>query len=779
MSHPHPHAPRALLRAGLLGLVVAMVLAIALALAAPSAVAAERPARRVVIVLATEVDWTRVNAQDTPTLDFLLRRSTLANLVAKRQLGEGARITVPSQAAMTLSAGAWTAPAFGARPAYDASETIDGRPVLLEFERLYRTPPGGADVLYLGHDFAQRAQDDASLGAELGALADAFQRARGGVFALGNSDWGPRLRRSLDRPAGVAAADPRAKVPWGRVGASLLATDDAAPYGIRTDADRLAEAYDEASRDAAGRPGPTLAVLDAGDTFRLVRAQRSTTEPDPEWRAIALADLEQTVALGSNGLTPDDLLMVVSIPTYGSKAAPQGFGTVLLYGREFSAGPGFASSSSTRRDALVTMPDLSATAVAAAGLPLPCDVHRLSGRPRGGDGHPGRAPGGAGPHGPIRAGRPWRQVLRPHLLHAGHRSGRSPDPRGRVAHKPRAARPPSRVGVLRRHPAPARVRARGDVARVRVRPSAAARARPAGYAGDGPRLAIWLLALLVRWFLPRRIAFGFVSIGTALVIAVDQWLGAPLSFSTSLGYSPLEAARFYGLGNEPAAIMLSSGLLGVALVADQMGGYRGRRMASWGIPLFGGALVLTAVLPMAGANIGVAVWGTVAVVLATRLASGGRLSWRVVLLAFALAAAVTLGAAWVDSLASSQTHVARAIASAESGGIAALGTIVVRKAAASFAYLRATPWILLFVVIYGWLLWGAFRPSGPHRVVADADPSYFGAMKAIVIAGLVAYVSEDSGIVMPIALSNMVLLSFAYVALAAARTRDETAEERA
>ena len=48
-------------------------------------------ARRVVFVLATDVDWTLVTPGETPTLYDLMRRGTLANVVAKRQLGEGSR----------------------------------------------------------------------------------------------------------------------------------------------------------------------------------------------------------------------------------------------------------------------------------------------------------------------------------------------------------------------------------------------------------------------------------------------------------------------------------------------------------------------------------------------------------------------------------------------------------------------------------------------------------------------------------------------------------------
>ncbi len=375
---------------------------------------------------------------------------------------------------------------------------------------------------------------------------------------------------------------------------------------------------------------------------------------------------------------------------------------MLLYGREFSPKPGTLTSASTRRDGLVTLPDLSATAVSAAGMPLPAGF----------------------------IGSP-------------------------VAYSTSSGTPASRIASLARVDRFARA-ALGVKYLVLTYYTAAiivlvAIALLAGWwRASGRRLAgvvawlldavllflasvplgawlafafdplptspsaivssllwtavgIWLVALLLRAFLPPRYALAAVTLATAAVLALDQWLEAPLSFSVSLGYSPLEAARFYGLGNEPAAIMISAGLIGIALLADQFGEGRGRRFARWAVPLVGGLLVATAVLPMAGANLGVAIWGSFAVVLATRLVAGGRLTWRVVLVALAVSAIVALGAVWIDSIASAQTHVARAVSSAGASGLGVLGTILVRKAVASAAYLRATPWIVLFVVIYGWL----------------------------------------------------------------------------
>jgi hypothetical protein len=743
------------------------------------AVAGRRPARRVVIVLATDVYWDRIRLapQDAPTLDYLLGRGTLANVVARRPLREGAKISVPSEAALTLSSGAWTTLAPGARAAYDATESIGGRSARLEYETIYGRSAGTAEVVYLGQRLAQQAQDKASMGAQIGALASSFEAAGAGAAGVGNADWGSSSARHLERPAGVAAANLEALVPSGQVGPGLLTSDPAAPYGVRTGEAAFASAFEAASARASSRSGASLIVLDAGDTFRVSRALSGGASPNPEWETLAISNLEQTVSLGLSGLAPDDLLMVISVPTRGSIRSPQGFGQVLLYGREFSGEAGWASSASTNRPGLVTLPDLSATAVDAAGITLPASF--LGSRIE-----KTVAPGS------LLARLQWlyirdtaaRAVLGVKYLVVTYYT------LGIVLVAAVALLATWIWRAPRRLPGAALWLLEALLLVLASVPLAVWLAfafDPLPQSGGAVLaslawviLGVWLVAFLIRAFVNPRTALALVALATATMFVADQWLGAPLSFTTPLGYSPLEAARFYGLGNEGAALMISGGLVGLGVLFDQLGEFRARRLAPWVVPIVGGLLVATAVLPMAGANLGVAIWGTFAVVVATRLISRGRFTWRLVLVALAIAVSVAVAATWLDSLAGAQTHVGKAISSAGSSGIAALGTILVRKATASAFYLRSTPWIIVFIALYAWLLYGVFRPRGPHLWVSESDRSFTAAMKAILTTGIVAYVSEDSGIVMPIMLSIFTLIAFAYLSVVGAhRVPARTAAE--
>ncbi|HZL04406.1 MAG TPA: hypothetical protein VFE45_03120, partial [Coriobacteriia bacterium] len=84
----------------------------------------------------------------------------------------------------------------------------------------------------------------------------------------------------------------------------------------------------------------------------------------------------------------------------------------------------------------------------------------------------------------------------------------------------------------------------------------------------GATALLWLFAQFAwnKWGTAAAVAF--VGLVTAGVIATDQVFGAPLSVSSLFSYSPLMALRFYGLGNEGAAVLVGAALTGIALELD-------------------------------------------------------------------------------------------------------------------------------------------------------------------------------------------------------------------
>jgi hypothetical protein len=233
---------------------------------------------------------------------------------------------------------------------------------------------------------------------------------------------------------------------------------------------------------------------------------------------------------------------------------------------------------------------------------------------------------------------------------------------------------------------------------------------------------------------------------------LDQAFGAPLSFSGLLSYSPLLGARYYGLGNEGASVIVGGGLAGLALLIDGYGGSPWISTARKWAPLAaGGLVVFISAAPFMGANIGVIAWGTAAFGILWLQLNGHRITWKTIAGMLAVVGLVVVAFSLYESLSSSgaQTHLGRAWESAGTGGVAELWTIVARKAETNWRVLRATNWSILMIAILVFLGYMRWRPHGVFAQTLQAYPAFAVAMTAALWSSLVGYFTEDSGIVIP------------------------------
>lgn len=263
-------------------------------------------------------------------------------------------------------------------------------------------------------------------------------------------------------------------------------------------------------------------------------------------------------------------------------------------------------------------------------------------------------------------------------------------------------------------------------------------------AGDLPRIA-WgtvlpvvavLVALIVgaAVWLGRRdptIPVAVVGAASLSILALDALWGWRAQMMPLIGGTALEGARFFGLGNVYAGVLLGGAVVTAAHLPP-----RG------GVGLLAGA-ALFAGLPGMGANFGAAVTLFAAAGLWYGLRVRRRLGWPEV----AVAAAVTvLGAVVVVGihavLAPGATHVARLAEEATSTGIPAVLDALGRRVAIGIDVLSRFPpaWLLLAalpaVVVLGWRRWGYLR----------RDPAWRDAVVVLGIAGLVGLVANDTGI---------------------------------
>ena len=263
-----------------------------------------------------------------------------------------------------------------------------------------------------------------------------------------------------------------------------------------------------------------------------------------------------------------------------------------------------------------------------------------------------------------------------------------------------------------------------------------------------------LAALAVRWvFSASRVAAPlFLTTLTSLVILADQWLGHPIQ-SGIFSYSVAAGWRYYGMGNEGAAIVVGASIAAVALAADALAATPTLAAAArrFGLPVVGLGVLMTAAAPFAGANAGVAVWGVIAYAIAWAAMNGVRLSWRtagLTLLAVVLAV-VALSA--IDLMRSSggESHLARFARGILSGDIGATTELVRRKLANNLAYLPQTTYTGLAIAMAAALLLLRFAPGRRLERALEPAPAYGRALVGIVVGSVAAWATEDSGVVMP------------------------------
>lgn len=283
-----------------------------------------------------------------------------------------------------------------------------------------------------------------------------------------------------------------------------------------------------------------------------------------------------------------------------------------------------------------------------------------------------------------------------------------------------------------------------------------------------------------------------VSLLSALVLLADVALGSRLQFNSLMGYNPIVAGRFYGLGNQGAALFLVASLLGLGIVAARLGAH-GR--AGWARALTAVyALVSVCVLgnPAWGAKFG----GTVAALVGFTVLLLALFRIRVNLLKLAGIGAgalvVIMGVAWLDYLRppAERSHFGSFFAQALDGELL---DVIGRKLGANLRIAVINPGLAIVVPLAVLIVLFALaylrrsrrttvlaRPWDGHLPEALTDPHVHAGFLSAVLALAVGLVITDSGIAVP-ATGAMMFVPFLVVLSldAAQRAEGEDASSRA
>ena len=693
--------------------------------AAPVRAQQEDCVRSVVLAL-PGVMWSDIERHEPP------------NLLEATEDGSWGSVSVRTNSSRTSLASGFVTMGSGAR--VDGGVTTGG-----PADTTVGAPLFAQGVHAAGVDEVVAGASDDGYGARPGGLAGALEAP---VYAIGNGDLG----KPAPAPVGfgrwtlLAAMNPDGVVDAAATGDDLLVDDRAAPYGVRTDPERLSEAVDAFLEDE----DCGVAFIDQGD---LTRFDQWTMALGRDEVGDDLAALQREALMATDVLVgelrgrlrPEDLLLIVS-PTSPAWANEAHLGVAVAVGGWFDAGASLESAS-TRRASLVTLPDIAPTILEHSGVDRPPAMN-------------GRAMvsvvTGDSPlatmtaldeesvfidqvKGPISGVFILFQVVVYVLLLLLLVSGKQ---RG--------------VGSTA-----ARTLQMCGLAVVAFPVSTYLAGVVDGHALGGVAFGALLVALTAALVLAVSFVFRSrldrllaLAAFTWLVVALDLVTGSMLQLNTVFGYSPIVAGRFAGAGNIVFAVLGVTAILTGALIAYRFSG------RSFTMPLIAGLFVATVVIdgaPAFGSDVGGVLALVPALGITLLLLSGKKPRIRTLVVA-SLAGVAVLGVFLVVDLSlppESQTHLARLYEDTRDRGFGALFDTIERKATSNLRVFTSTIWTYFVPPALLAMVYLLRRPSGRWQQFAFDYPK----LRAGLIGGLVLAVTgfavNDSGIVIP-----AVILSF-------------------
>ncbi|MFI9593654.1 hypothetical protein [Nonomuraea sp. NPDC052265] len=690
--------------------------------------------RRVALVGVPGLQWSDFSESGTPALWKLVTQGGSASLSTRAVPPPDRGITCPVAGWLTVSAGQRAgAPGQGCPSPANPEPSGEGA-----------TVPGWRDLVAF--------QSDTGYAAQLGTLGQLVTDGGGKVAAIGPG-------------AALAAADKTGKIT--KYAPTLDGLNDLTPYNLIVfEAADLATAWAKGPLDDDGVP----ASLPAAE------------------RRAAATRADQRIAALIGKLPPDTTLLLAGISDVNPNAHLH---AAVATGPSPAGQPypqGYLTATSTRQDGLVTITDLTATAIQLLGLTAPRDV---VGRPWQPDGN-APAPAAATVT-RLADGDLASQVLR--------------DVRGpfftvlvsvqllfyALAALALRRRRSTRVGET-----PASTDDRKAPAN-----AATAVGRPVSGAGGEPADASKLLAaiqvvatvsgaiavstflaqLVPWWSLPTPMASVIVTIVaiaalitalafagpwrthvlgpltvvaaiTSLALLIDVMTGSALQVNAVTGYEPVTGGRFYGFSNIAFAVYATGTILGLAGVAHWLLGRGVSRTVVVALcGLYGAFAVFADGSPSWGADFGGVPAFVIGVAVFLILLSGRRVSVLKLLLVGVIAAALIAAISFFDWMrpADRRTHLGAFVQQIIDGQA---WTVVARKFGAMIGVTVGNwPLTLLSLVALAFLFlvlarpsrWGASALGQAYTLAPPLRAGLFGALTC----AFVGFLMNDSGIAIP------------------------------
>jgi hypothetical protein len=703
-----------------MGLVVSGV-----ALLTPVAVTAETQDKQVVMIVVNRmtVNDLRLNDADYPNLSRWIREGGIGMMNINTAGGNK-----DYNAYMTLGAGSKAVGSTFAGMAFNTDEAVEeaGLPAGETGGRIYERNTGrkavDGQVVNIAVAGMPDNREQANASFVAGNLGQILKEAGMKTAVIGNADIPGKPAHRL---GALIAMDRSGRVDMGDVSRNLLASDPLAPFGVRTDYDKLLGALQKV-RSA------DFIVIETGDLDRL-EAYRDQMLPSvyEQQRAAALSRLDRFLGELSSYFSANTCFILVSpLPDEQTYGRGERLAPVLVKGPGIPRGS-LLTSDSTRRVGLVLNTDVSATVLGLFDL------------------------SGTGLEGQAAEGE-----LMPERM--GYLFGERDRIVNTYVQRPGVLYPyvSYQVIVLILSLILLFLRAKTFFPWM----------RPLLLGNCIAPLALLVLPLfgasslaetrLILVSLTVALALAFLSIRSDLLLmfvclggAVNLLLVGQLIINSwllkhsFLSYDPIMGARFYGIGNEYMGVFVGTAIL-LAASAVQRFPQQRRLLLYLGTGWFVFLIFLLA-SPRYGANAGGTITAVIAFGITLYQLYGGQLKRRLPILAACLFLSALIGVIGLNLAGNSEakaSHIGHASRLLLSGHFSEIWEIITRKLGTNWRLVKFSPWSRVFVVsIIGMMLF-FFHPLRYMQhffaKYADLSRGFIGMFAGVVTALLF----NDSGV---------------------------------
>jgi len=255
------------------------------------------------------------------------------------------------------------------------------------------------------------------------------------------------------------------------------------------------------------------------------------------------------------------------------------------------------------------------------------------------------------------------------------------------------------------------------------------------------------VAILSRFARDKLSLFSISLLGSAALIILDTFTGNRLMKVSVFGYDPIGGARFYGIGNEYMGFLLGATVIGTSALVDK---FSRQEKAIKILSLFIYVLVLFVLAhPNLGTNVGGTMAALVGFLSCAVLMYKGKISLMDLIKVGACLMLLVLALFIYDGLRpeGAQSHIGQTAKLIQGTNISALFQIFNRKLLMNYKLIRYSNWTLALIAI--WIALGILFswPVGILKQIFIRYKNLYRGFIAGIIGTAAAFVFNDSGVV--------------------------------